>query len=119
MRTCLVLAALAVGMAWSASQAADKEKVSIEDVMMEAHSDDGLLNKVLDGKSSKADREKLLKLYEALAMDKPPKGSPASWKTKTSALVVAAKAVVADPKAIAKLKAASDCKSCHSVHKAS
>lgn len=113
----LVLATLALAATWSTLQAAENAKITIEDVMQEAHSDDGLLNKVLDGKSTKADREKLLKLYEALAMDKPPKGSAASWKTKTSALVAAAKAVVADPKATAKLMAASNCKACHSVHK--
>ena len=47
-----------------------------------------------------------------------PKGDDASWTAKTTALAAAAHEV-AEKKAgaVDKLKAASDCKACHSVHK--
>ncbi len=79
---------------------------------------DSLLNKVLAGKGTDNDHKKLSELYDALAKAKAPQGDEKSWTAKTSALAAAAKEV-AEKKAgaIDKLKAASDCKACHSIHK--
>ena len=96
--------------------AQDKAKLTIGDVMEEAH-ESGLLKKVLEGKASKEEKAKLADLYTSLPLNKPPKGDDKSWKTKTTALLDAAKAVVKDEKAIPKLKSASTCAACHKVHK--
>lgn len=78
----------------------------------------GLYKKVVTGKGSTEDKKDLLALFETLAKSQPAKGEDGSWKTKTTALVDAAKEAAADqPTASAKLKAAGDCKSCHEVHK--
>jgi hypothetical protein len=80
---------------------------------------DSLLTKVLSGKSTDDENKKLVEYYDALAaIAKPPQGDEAGWKTKTAALAAAVHEV-AEKKdgAVAKLKAASECKACHSVHK--
>lgn len=118
----LVLSAAVVllvfGFAYGPSKAADdKPEYTIKEVMKEAHKG-GLLKKVASGQGSKADAERLLVLYKALAANKPPKGPEESWKEKTTALVEAAQAAVdGDSDAAAKLKKASNCAACHKVHK--
>ena len=96
----------------------DKPK-SVKDVMTAVHKGkDSLVGKVTAGKGSEEDHKKLLEMYEFMATQKAPQGDEASWKTKTTALVAAAKDLV-DKKAGAAdtLKKASDCKACHSLHK--
>jgi mono/diheme cytochrome c family protein len=96
----------------------DKPKYTIKEVMKAAHGKNGLLKKVASGNASKEDKEKLLALYTALSQNKPPQGSPDGWKTKTDALVKAAKEAVADePSAGKDLGKASNCKACHSEYK--
>lgn len=91
---------------------------SIKDVMAAHKGKDSMVNKIISGKGSDEDHKKLLELYEALAAAKPPQGDEASWKMKTEALVAVAKDVVAKKAgATDALKKASDCKSCHDVHK--
>jgi hypothetical protein len=93
------------------------EKASIKEVMLEAHKK-GLLKKVAGGKGDKADAEKLLKLYTDLAANKPPAGEAADWKTKTDAIVAAAKEVVAGKEGAGKaLTKAVNCGACHKAHK--
>jgi hypothetical protein len=91
---------------------------AIKDVMAAHKGKDSLLEKIKGGKGSDDEHKKLLGLYEALAKFKPPQGDEKSWKDKTEALVSAAKEV-SEKKAgaVDKLKTASDCKACHSVHK--
>jgi hypothetical protein len=91
---------------------------SIKDVMALHKGKDSLLNKVLAGMGTDDDHKKLVEAYEALAGLKPPKGDEASWKEKSAALVAAAKEV-AEKKAgaVEKLKAATNCKGCHTAHK--
>ena len=111
-----VSAVFALGALLGAAQ--DKPK-DIKEVMGIAHKGkDSLIEKVKAGKASDDDKKKLLSLYEALGSFKPPKGDEKSWKDKTDSLVSAAKDLV-DKKdgAADKLKTASDCKACHSVHK--
>ena len=99
--------------------AAESPKHTIKQVMKEAHKD-GLLKKVTEGQSTKADKEKLLELYISLWEQKPPKGEEASWSKKTGDVIVnAAKVVLGQEGAPAALKAAVNCKACHDNHKKS
>ena len=99
--------------------AADKPKYDIETIMDKAHDEDnGILQKVVGGKASADEKKTLLELYTELGKNKPPKGDAKSWKTKTSALVAAAKEVNdGKEKGIPDLKKAANCKACHEVHK--
>ncbi len=75
--------------------------------------------KVLSGKAEKEDKEKLLALYKDLAADSPEKGSKESWEKLTKTIVTAAEAVVekGDKASLTKLNRATNCMSCHKVHK--
>lgn len=96
---------------------ADEAASSIKDVMKKAHKS-GLLKKVVKGEGTAADAKELLALYEAMAKFEPKKGDADSWKSNTTAVVDAAKAVV-DGKAgaVKSLSAATSCKGCHNAHK--
>lgn len=97
----------------------DKPKYDIETIMEKAHDEDnGILKKVVAGKADAAEKKSLLDLYTELGKNKPPKGDAKSWKTKTGALVTAAKEVVDGKEdGIVHLKKATVCKDCHTVHK--
>jgi hypothetical protein len=92
---------------------------SVKDVMQTANKGkDSLWAKVTAGKGTDEDSKKLADLYEALTKAKPPQGDEKSWTAKTSTLAAAAKDLVdKKPGAMDKLKAAGDCKACHSLHK--
>jgi len=92
---------------------------SVKDVMQAANKGkDSLWAKVTGGKGTDDDAKKLADLYEALTKAKPPQGDDKSWSAKSSALSAAAKDLAdKKPGAMEKLKAAGDCKACHSVHK--
>jgi cytochrome c556 len=115
-------AALALGVLVGAApeqgdKQADKPK-AIKDVMALHKGKESFLSKVTGGKGTEEDHKKLLSFYEVLATLKPPQGEEKSWKEKTDALIAAAKEVVEKKEgALDKLKKASDCKACHSVHK--
>ena len=91
---------------------------SIKEVMALHKGNDSMVAKISQGKGTEEEHKKLLENYEFLATQKPPQGDEASWKAKTSALIAAAKDLVEKkPGAAEKVKAASNCKACHSVHK--
>jgi hypothetical protein len=93
------------------------EKKSIKEVMKLAHKD-GLLKKVLEGKAEKADKELLLSLYIDMFEGEPKKGDAGEWKERAGgATLAAAKVALGRPGALAELKKASDCGSCHKAHK--
>ena len=98
-------------------RAADDPK-PIKEIMGKAHKD-GLLKKVSSGKASDDEKKELLALYEDLAKNKPPMGDEADWKTKTEAMVKAAKAVVdtGDKKSQNALAKTVNCAACHKLHK--
>jgi hypothetical protein len=98
---------------------AGQEYKSLKEAMEATHKGkESLVAKVRDGKGSEEDHKKALAVWEYIATQKPSKGDEASWKTKTSTLVAAAKDLVEKKAgALEKVKAASDCKGCHSVHK--
>jgi hypothetical protein len=107
-------------------RAADNDpKYTIKEVMKMAHTpkeegskDPTLYAKVSSGKASKEEMAKLLELYSALPANKPPQGDADAWKTKTTALVDATKAVIdGTDGADKKLKAAAACMECHKVFK--
>jgi hypothetical protein len=110
----------ALGLALSpASSGADDKELTIKEIMEKGHKGKPpLCGKVASGKASKEEKQQLLDLYTALAKAKPGKGDADSWKSKTDALVSAAKACVADEKGGPdSLKKAVNCKACHEVHK--
>ncbi|MCS7168582.1 MAG: hypothetical protein RMI91_03320 [Gemmatales bacterium] len=105
---------------WCCGSALSQEpKYTIKEVMKMAHSGKpALCAKAQQGKATPEELKMLVELYEALAANKPPRGSVDDWKQRTSALVEAAKALVAnEPDAIAKYKKALNCAGCHKEHK--
>jgi hypothetical protein len=116
-----MLALLCLGVIGLSLQSADKDdpKYKIKDVMKEAMKG-GLCKKVADGAASKEEKEKLVELFTALGQNKPPKADDDDWKTRTKALLDAAKACAKDDKdGPAALKKAANCKGCHDNHKGS
>jgi hypothetical protein len=111
----ILLAAVLIG---TGDVGAGKDpKFTIKQVMKEAHKE-GLLKKVAAGKGDKADAEKLLELYIALAANKPPMGDAESWKKFTDGMVAAAKVAVKGGDDAGKLlKKAVNCGACHKAHK--
>jgi cytochrome c553 len=100
-------------------RAGDEPKYTISQVMKALHKgEDSLGNKVSKGQGTKEDFAKLVEYYSSLPLDTPPEGDDASWKTKTTALLDAAKAL-RDGKegALAQYNKAVNCKACHSVHR--
>ena len=94
-----------------------KKKLTIKDIMKEAHKD-GLIKKVATEKATEKETKRLHKLYTELAKLSPPKGDKKSWDAKTKALVDSAKlAVEKDATFKTKLKNASNCTACHKLHK--
>ena len=94
-----------------------KKPLTVKEVMKKAHKD-GLLKKVTGGKASVQEKKTLALLYNELGKNKPKKGSAASWKKMTGELVAAAvKVAKNEDGGMAALKAASNCKACHKVHK--
>jgi hypothetical protein len=101
----------------AADESKPKPKHTIKEVMGEAHKKK-LLNKVTEGQPTKEDKAKLLDLYLSLWENTPPKGDAASWHQKAgNVIVAAAKVVLEEPGAPAKLKAAVNCAECHKNHK--
>jgi hypothetical protein len=112
-----VVATLTVIILMGGTNVAGEKKVEIKDVMKTAMKG-GLCAKVAGGKASDAEKKQLVELFTALSKDTPPKGDADSWKTKTTALVDAAKkAAAGDADAGKALKAAANCMACHSAHK--
>jgi len=98
--------------------AAFQDKTAKEVMTASNKGKDSLWAKVTGGKGTDDDAKKLADLYEALSKAKAPQGDEKSWMSKTSALAAAAKDLAEKkPGAMEKLKAAGECKACHSVHK--
>lgn len=119
-----LVAMAGVGIALSPSRAADGDspvKHTIKEVMKLAHGKDaGLLQKVLKGEASEAQKKELLDAYVSLVENTPTKGDEASWhQLAGKAALAAAKVVVGREGAVQELESATNCKACHSVHKGS
>lgn len=119
MRTRVILpGALSLAVLVAAGAQGDKPK-SIKEIMIQSHKGkDSMVQKVIAGKGTPDDHQKLLEFYQFMAAQKPPKGDEASWKDKTSALVTASMDLVSKKAGAAdEYKKAVDCKACHSLHK--
>jgi len=99
------------------SQAQDKAKYTISDVMLKGHKS-GLCGKVVSGKASDVEMKELVGYYESLVLLKPPKGDAAEFKKKTEEMLKAAKGCASgDKDAPAALKKLLNCAECHKVYK--
>jgi hypothetical protein len=77
-----------------------------------------LATKVAAGSASDDEKKELVELYTDLTKNTPKKGSPDSWKEKSTAALEAAKDVQAGKAgAGAALKQAIKCAGCHNAHK--
>ena len=115
----LLVASMVVALGWAAYSLAEdaKPKYTIKETMKAVHKS-GLMKKVAEGKATDEEEKALIEHYEALALNKPPKGDAAAWKEKTTALIVAAKDAAAGKEgAGAALMKAYNCMACHSAHK--
>jgi hypothetical protein len=127
----LAVAALgiAIGTAWTFSASAQKDdkdkddkkkpKYTIKEVMKKAHqAKDAILKKTQTDTATKEELKQLVAMYQALEVNKPPRGEEAEWKKRTKALVDAANAAVEEKKdAKGLLKKAANCAECHKAHK--
>jgi len=105
----------------SLSHAADKDapQWSIKEVMKMAHKGDtALIRRASKGEATNAEMKQLLEYYKAMAVQKPPQGDMASWTEKCTAIIAATERMVkGDAAALPDFKKATNCKSCHSVHR--
>ena len=91
-------AAIAIAALIKQAEGADKDE-PIKQVMKSYHKApkgvDPVCKKASDGKASPAEIKQLVVAYKTLASAKPPKGDEASWKEKTSKLLLATEAMQA------------------------
>jgi hypothetical protein len=115
----LFLMIIAIQWSTSAAFAQEEPAITIKDVMKEAHKKPKeLLRKVVMGKATDVEKQRLLELYKAMAKGKPPKGTAESWKAKSDLIVSAAQAVIdGKPDAARELTKATNCMGCHKAHK--
>ncbi len=94
-------------------------KYTVEQIMKALHKgDDAVGKKVLNGKGTQADFDKLVEYYTSLPLNDAPQGDPAGWKQKTTAVLNAAQALKdGKPGALAQYAKAVSCKDCHSVYR--
>jgi len=94
---------------------------AIADAMKDYHKGETSVSKhVGAGDASASDINAILKAYQDMAKATPPKGTGASWKEKTDALIKAVTAIKGGNKAaISDYKKAVNCKACHDVHRES
>ncbi len=89
----------------------------IKDAMKKYHKGEtSLTKKVGGGEASPSEIASLLKAYEDMAKESPPKGTKGSWDTKVGALITGVKQIQGGGSAGA-FKQAVACKACHDVHK--
>jgi len=91
-------------------------KYTIKEIMKAQK--DGFVKKAAGKDGSAEDKEKLVAYFQALCETPCPKGDAEEWKTKTKALLEAAKKVQKGEKGAGKEFAkANNCKACHDSHK--
>lgn len=93
----------------------------ISDAMKKFHKGETSTTKhVGEGSASSSDVSALLKAYQDMAKERPPKGTAASWKEKTDAVIGALNAIKGgDKSGTGTFKRAINCKACHDVHRES
>lgn len=122
MRT-IIQVALLLGLSIPSVSAADDlvdADLSINQIMQQAHFPrrSALYRRVIDGKATDKEQQRLLALYQALAAQVPRKGAAESWKKLTGEIVASVEAVIrGDDQATTRLATAVNCQNCHSAHK--
>jgi hypothetical protein len=92
-------------------------KHTIKEAMKAGHKG-GLLKKILDGEATQEEKQLMLDFYISMVESKPEKGELSSWHLLAgNGALAAAKVVVGREDGIESLKAATNCKACHDVHK--
>jgi hypothetical protein len=110
----LVALVLLTGFGNSTSPRPDADTKEVMGVAMKG----GLCKKVASGKADADEKKLLVKLFTKLAASKPPVADDDDWKSKTKALLDAAKAIEKGDDAAGKLLAkAANCAACHKAHK--
>ncbi len=95
----------------------DEQPTTIKSIMKVAFKE-GLARKVATGKADPEEQQQLLKLTQAMQQLTPPEGDAESWTEKTKLLVEAVQAVVdGQEEGPALLRTATNCMTCHEVHK--
>ena len=94
----------------------------IEDAMKKYHkAPEGTpptCKKITEGSASAEEISAVLKSYEAMCAEAPPKGDKADWVKKCQALIAAVKKIQAgDASGTSDYKKAVNCKACHTAHK--
>jgi hypothetical protein len=88
-----------------------KRSVAIKAVMKSVQAS-GLWMKVANGSATRAEKKQVIAGFQAMAASTPPKGAPANWQAKTTALVAAAQSGNG-----AALRQANNCAACHAQHR--
>jgi hypothetical protein len=80
--------------------------------------DDSIAKRIIKGKSTKEDYDKLVEYVTSLPLNDAPQGDPAGWKKKTTAVLDAANALKeGKPGAVAQFNQAANCQACHSIYR--
>jgi hypothetical protein len=77
----------------------------------------GLCQKVIKKSASPEEQKQLVELFKAMAAMTPPLGEAESWKSKSNALIDAAKEVAEGKPSHAALAKAANCAACHKDHR--
>lgn len=120
-KSAVLVGAVLAGIASGCATYSSKPKLSSKEVMEQGFKGDtSMFKKISQGNGTQDDFKKLLELSRELAKNEPTKGDAASWSEKTKALVAASELLAqGKPGALDAVKAAANCKACHSVHKPS
>lgn len=121
MMSVALVGTLLAGIASGCATYSSKPKLSSKEVMEHGFKgDSSLIKKISQGNGTQDDFKHLAELSRELAKNSPTKGDAASWSEKTKALVAASESLAqGKPGALDAVKAAANCKACHSVHKPS
>ncbi|HVS37747.1 MAG TPA: hypothetical protein VMS17_19450 [Gemmataceae bacterium] len=116
----LAVIALAFSAGWYSTRADEDSRMVVIAAMRRVFSgqDPPLIQRVAAGDANEIEKQRLLKVLTGLANTQPERGSLESWKAKTSALLAAAQDVVDGKEGAAqRLREASNCRACHTVHR--
>jgi hypothetical protein len=113
---------LIVALAFIGSSSAIFASEVIEDAMKKYHKapegTDPTCKKISAGTASDAEIADVLKAYQAMCAEAPPKGEKSAWVEKCQALIAAVKKIQAkDAAGVGEYKKAVNCKACHTSHK--
>jgi hypothetical protein len=101
------------------TRADDDPKYTVQVIMKVVFKgEDSVHKRILKGSATKEDLAKLVEYISVLPQNDPPQGDPDGWKKKTTALLIAARALQAgENDALAQYAKAANCQACHSVYR--